>query len=183
MQVHVEGVIRESEKPSSFVPENSPSKGEWYWVDVPAMARAAGLPPDTPLIEAKSFLLSEPHRKNPPLAFQGNLRLLLPKWQLKRRCHACARLAPCNTLYAQEMKRFVLLWTCLSIACRELFRSSPNANAAGGQIRGCWTASCECAYHHGDTCWEDPRPLSSTAVPHPERDRGPHELLCDALGP
>ena len=52
MQVHVEGVIRESEKPSSFVPENSPSKGEWYWVDVPAMARAAGLPPDTPLIEA-----------------------------------------------------------------------------------------------------------------------------------
>ncbi|CAL5222265.1 g4603 [Coccomyxa viridis] len=50
-KVHVEGVIRESEKPSSFVPENSPSKGEWYWVDVPAMARAAGLPPDTPLIE------------------------------------------------------------------------------------------------------------------------------------
>lgn len=54
VQVHVEGVIRESEKPSSFVPENSPSKAEWYWVDVPAMARAAGLPPDTPLIEAKS---------------------------------------------------------------------------------------------------------------------------------
>ena len=54
VQVHVEGVIRESEQPSSFVPENSPSKAEWYWVDVPAMARTAGLPPDTPLIEAKS---------------------------------------------------------------------------------------------------------------------------------
>lgn len=50
-QVHLEGVIRDSEKPSSFVPDNSPSKAEWYWLDVPAMAKAAGLPPDTPMIE------------------------------------------------------------------------------------------------------------------------------------
>lgn len=50
-QVHIEGVIRESEKPSSFVPANTPAKGEWYWVDVPNLARAAGLPPDTPLME------------------------------------------------------------------------------------------------------------------------------------
>ena len=51
LQVHLEGVIRDSEKPSSFVPDNSPSKAEWYWLDVPAMAKAAGLPPDTPMIE------------------------------------------------------------------------------------------------------------------------------------
>ena len=58
MQVHVEGVIRESEKPSTFVPENSPSQAEWYWLDAPTMARAVGLPPDTPMVEAR--LLSCP---------------------------------------------------------------------------------------------------------------------------
>ncbi len=67
VQVHVEGVIRESEKPSSFVPENSPSKGEWYWVDVPAMARAAGLPPDTPLIEASPLPYSPALQRYCPL--------------------------------------------------------------------------------------------------------------------
>ena len=60
MQVHVEGVIRESENPSTFVPENCPSKAEWYWLDAPAMARAAGLPPDTPMIEVRvSFYPTE----------------------------------------------------------------------------------------------------------------------------
>ena len=48
-QVSVEGVVRTSEKRGGFVPDNA---GElWYWLDVPAMARAGGLPPETPLIE------------------------------------------------------------------------------------------------------------------------------------
>lgn len=41
-----------SEARSSFVPDNLPDRGEWFWIDVPALAAAAGLPHDTPLIEA-----------------------------------------------------------------------------------------------------------------------------------
>ena len=51
----MEGVIRESENPSSFVQANIPAKGEWYWLDVPGMARAAGLPSDTPMMEVPTL--------------------------------------------------------------------------------------------------------------------------------
>ena len=44
-------MTRSSEKRSSFVPDNHPAKGEWFWVDVPALAAAADLPPETPLVE------------------------------------------------------------------------------------------------------------------------------------
>jgi len=53
--VTVEGVTRSSEPRSSFVPDNVPAKGEWYWIEVPAIAKAAGLPQDTQLIEVLSF--------------------------------------------------------------------------------------------------------------------------------
>ena len=39
-----------SETPSTFVPANA--GGDWFWVDVPALAAAAKLPPDTLLVEA-----------------------------------------------------------------------------------------------------------------------------------
>ena len=45
--------MRGSEQPSSFVPANDPASGQWFWIDVPALARAAGLPLDTPLVEAR----------------------------------------------------------------------------------------------------------------------------------
>lgn len=45
------GVIRGSEKPSVFVPANDPGSGQWFYVDVPAIARAAGLPEDTLYLE------------------------------------------------------------------------------------------------------------------------------------
>ncbi|KAL6178250.1 hypothetical protein ACLB2K_049769 [Fragaria x ananassa] len=47
----VVGVIRGSEKPSIFVPPNDPNSGQWFYVDVPAIARAFGLPEDTIYIE------------------------------------------------------------------------------------------------------------------------------------
>lgn len=50
-QVQIIGVTRSSEDRSSFVPDNDPAKGEWYWLDVPALAKAAGLPPDTDLVQ------------------------------------------------------------------------------------------------------------------------------------
>ncbi|XP_065628537.1 surfeit locus protein 1-like isoform X2 [Quercus suber] len=47
----VVGVVRRSEKPSIFVPANDPSSCQWFYVDVPALARAAGLPENTIYIE------------------------------------------------------------------------------------------------------------------------------------
>jgi len=45
-------VLRSSESPSRFVPENDPSKGIWHWVDAAAMAASVGLPREgTPLLE------------------------------------------------------------------------------------------------------------------------------------
>ncbi|XP_021742237.1 surfeit locus protein 1-like [Chenopodium quinoa] len=49
--VEVIGVIRGSEKPSIFVPENDPASGQWFFVDVPAIANASGLPQNTVYIE------------------------------------------------------------------------------------------------------------------------------------
>lgn len=49
--ITVSGVIRDSEKPSIFVPANDPNASQWFYVDVPAIARACGLPEDTLYIE------------------------------------------------------------------------------------------------------------------------------------
>ncbi|CAI9113699.1 OLC1v1014352C1 [Oldenlandia corymbosa var. corymbosa] len=49
--VEVIGVIRGSEKPSIFVPANDPSSSQWFYVDVPAIARTCGLPENTIYIE------------------------------------------------------------------------------------------------------------------------------------
>ncbi|XP_027122804.2 surfeit locus protein 1-like [Coffea arabica] len=49
--VEVTGVIRGSEKPSIFVPANDPSSSQWFYVDIPAIARACGLPDNTLYIE------------------------------------------------------------------------------------------------------------------------------------
>ena len=60
----LQAVTRVSEDPSSFVPHNNPKSGEWFWIDVPAMATSRGLPSDTPLVEVSlhinSFLPFEP---------------------------------------------------------------------------------------------------------------------------
>lgn len=45
----VDGVVRASENRGGFVPDNVGE--QWYWLDVPAMARACGLPPETPFVE------------------------------------------------------------------------------------------------------------------------------------
>ena len=49
-------MTRGSEKRSVFVPDNNAAKGEWFWVDVPALATAAGLPAETPLVEVRLLL-------------------------------------------------------------------------------------------------------------------------------
>ncbi|XP_027359236.1 surfeit locus protein 1-like [Abrus precatorius] len=49
--IEVVGVVRGSEKPSIFVPANDPESSQWFYVDVPGIARACGLPENTIYIE------------------------------------------------------------------------------------------------------------------------------------
>jgi surfeit locus 1 family protein len=59
----VPAVVRASESPSSFVPANDAARGTWHWLDGPALAAAAGLPPDTLLLEV---VRPEGGRSRPP---------------------------------------------------------------------------------------------------------------------
>jgi surfeit locus 1 family protein len=49
-EASVDGLLRvpSAEKPGWFVPANDPSRGEWFWIDLPALARAAGVPEALP---------------------------------------------------------------------------------------------------------------------------------------
>ncbi|GAX79436.1 hypothetical protein CEUSTIGMA_g6877.t1 [Chlamydomonas eustigma] len=53
-EAEIVGVVQPSEKPSAVVPDNVLEKGEFHWLDVPNLARACGLPLDTPLVQAVS---------------------------------------------------------------------------------------------------------------------------------
>ena len=66
VQVSLAGVLRRSEKPSMFVPENDAARNAWYWLDVPALAKACGLPPDTPLLEVPASICPQFLRNNSP---------------------------------------------------------------------------------------------------------------------
>ena len=41
-EVEITGLLRTSQRRNSFTPDNHPEKGEWYWVDVNALAEHAG---------------------------------------------------------------------------------------------------------------------------------------------
>jgi surfeit locus 1 family protein len=70
----VEGILRlaPERRPDWFVPDNDPAKGEWYFIDLAAMARAAGVP------EALPFYVEAGPAPNPggyPLGGQANTEL------------------------------------------------------------------------------------------------------------
>ena len=44
-------MLRRGERPGPYTPKNDPERGQWFFVDPPAMARALGLPEDAPLVE------------------------------------------------------------------------------------------------------------------------------------
>jgi len=48
--VHIAGLLRvpPAEKPTFFLPDNRPDLDLWFWVDLPAMAKAAGVPDAVP---------------------------------------------------------------------------------------------------------------------------------------
>ena len=41
-ETFIQGMLRVSQVRNAFTPDNHPEKGEWYWVDVDAMAEHAG---------------------------------------------------------------------------------------------------------------------------------------------
>ena len=41
-EISVQGMLRVSQVRNAFTPDNHPEKGEWYWIDVDAMAKHAG---------------------------------------------------------------------------------------------------------------------------------------------
>jgi len=52
-QVTIEGIARREARKGWFMPDNDPTRNEWFWYDLPAMAAAAGLSDIVPLyIEA-----------------------------------------------------------------------------------------------------------------------------------
>lgn len=48
--VTVEGVLSAPGGPGWMQPDNEPGNNRWFWVDIPAMAEAAGLPAAMPLV-------------------------------------------------------------------------------------------------------------------------------------
>ena len=58
----VRGMLRHGERPGPYTPKNDPARGQWFFVDPPAMARALGLPEDSPLVEIM---------REPPAASEG----------------------------------------------------------------------------------------------------------------
>jgi len=56
-EVSVEGLLRlaPAEKPGWFLPANDPGRREWFWIELPALARASGVPEALPFyVEAGS---------------------------------------------------------------------------------------------------------------------------------
>jgi len=73
-EVAVDGLLRlaPAEKPGWFVPANDPGRAEWFWIDLPAMARAAGV------AEALPFYVEAGAAPNPgglPVGGQANTDL------------------------------------------------------------------------------------------------------------
>ena len=52
--VAVTGILRPAHQPSWLTPENDPLKNFWFWIDLPAMARAASSLPPSPCASASA---------------------------------------------------------------------------------------------------------------------------------
>ncbi|XP_042001701.1 surfeit locus protein 1-like isoform X1 [Salvia splendens] len=93
--VEVIGVIRGSEKPSNFVPSNDPNAAQWFYVDVPALADACGLPERTLYIEE----ISEHVNPRSPYPIQKDHHMLIQTSRMP-----------------QDHLNYVLTWYTLSAA-------------------------------------------------------------------
>ncbi|KAF9112809.1 surf-like protein [Mortierella sp. AM989] len=89
-EVTIEGLLRSGEqKASSFVPENSPDKNEWYSLDLPAMAEQCGAQPvvvemllDTPQHLIKPELIDKdiPVGRSPVVELRNHHKEYIVTW-------------------------------------------------------------------------------------------------------
>jgi len=78
--VHIVGLLRvpPAKKPTFFLPDNRPDLNLWFWIDLPAMGRAAGVP------EAAPFYIDADAAPNPGGWPKGGVtRLELPNNHLQ----------------------------------------------------------------------------------------------------
>jgi surfeit locus 1 family protein len=78
--VHIAGLLRAppAQKPTFFLPDNRPDLNLWFWVDLPAMAKAAGVP------DAAPFYVDADKTPNPGGWPKGGVtRLELPNSHLQ----------------------------------------------------------------------------------------------------
>lgn len=61
-EVVLTGILRWPTEPGRFTPENRPDKGEWYWLDLPAMAAQSDLPRVAPAYIELGRSSSDPDR-------------------------------------------------------------------------------------------------------------------------
>lgn len=61
-EVVLTGILRWPTEPGRFTPENRPDKGEWYWIDLPAMATQSELPRVAPAYIELGRSRSDPDR-------------------------------------------------------------------------------------------------------------------------
>ncbi|CAL8465270.1 g4805 [Coccomyxa elongata] len=115
-RVQIVGVTRSSEPRSSFVPDNNPAKGEWYWLEVPAMAKAAGLPPDAQMVQVIS---SEPQ----PGAARSSAPTSMELMALRTRTSSAEDQYPLPrtmddlmafSVMPNDHRNYALTWFCLS---------------------------------------------------------------------
>lgn len=77
--VTIEGVLRDEPRHGPMMPENEPAKNGWFWFDLPAMSKAAGVPDALPVYVEAAL---EP--RNPggwPLGGQTQAQLPRPHLQ------------------------------------------------------------------------------------------------------
>ncbi len=70
----VTGILRPGHQPNWLTPENEPEKNFWFWIDLPAMARAAGLA-DQAVSEAYLEADATPNPGGFPIGGQTRTRL------------------------------------------------------------------------------------------------------------
>ncbi|HYC14390.1 MAG TPA: SURF1 family cytochrome oxidase biogenesis protein, partial [Stellaceae bacterium] len=95
-EIALEGILRSAPegRPGSFVPDNDPVRGEWYYMDLTAMARTAGVP------EALPFYVEAGSAPNPggyPVGGQANTEL------------------------RNEHLHYAITWYCLAVALAVIY--------------------------------------------------------------
>ncbi|KAL3156235.1 hypothetical protein ABBQ32_012512 [Trebouxia sp. C0010 RCD-2024] len=112
----LQAVTRVSEDPSAFVPQNNPKTGEWFWIDVPAMAASLDLPSDTPLVEVVSVEERQPTSSGPTamdvLGLRTNRPLNMEEYPITRSVSELMRFK----VTPEDHRNYALTWYTLSAA-------------------------------------------------------------------